>query len=68
MTPERWKRIEELYHAASALPAGERAAFLLDAGEDEAVRREVESLLNGATTDGGLLDGPALVSVRRHRL
>ena len=62
MTPERWKRIEELYHAASALPARERAAFLLDAGEDEAERREVESLLNGAAPDGGLLDRPALVS------
>ena len=62
MTPERWKRIEELYHAASALPAGERAALLLETGEDEAVRREVESLLNGATIDAGLLDGPALIT------
>ncbi len=62
VTPERWKRIEELYHAASVLPSGERAAFLRDAGDDEAVRRDVESLLNGATSGGGLLDGPALVS------
>ena len=28
MTPERWKRIEELYHAALARPPAERAAFL----------------------------------------
>ena len=62
MTPERWKRTEELYHAASVLAPAERAAFLLDAGEDEAVRRDVESLLNGAATDGGLLDGPPLVT------
>ena len=33
MTPERWQRIEALYHAAYARPAGERAAFL-----DEACR------------------------------
>ena len=31
MTPERWKRIEELYHAARARPSGERAAFLAEA-------------------------------------
>ena len=31
MTPERWKRIEELYHAARARPPGERAAFLAEA-------------------------------------
>ena len=62
MASERWKRIEELYHAASALSSNERSAFLLNAGENEAVRREVESLLNGAATDGGLLDGPAFVA------
>ena len=28
MTPERWREIESLYHAALERPAGERAAFL----------------------------------------
>ena len=47
MTPERWKRVEELYHAARNRPPGERAAFLAEAcPDDEALRRDVESLLN----------------------
>ena len=55
MTPERWQRVEELYHAAYATPAGERAAFLAEAcREDEALRRQVESLLNDSSDDGFL--------------
>jgi len=47
MTSERWRRIEELYHAAMARPGGERAAFLNQAcGDDESLRRKVESLLD----------------------
>ncbi len=46
MTPERWKQIEQLYHAALRREAGERAAFLQEAcGGDDALRQEVESLL-----------------------
>ncbi|MEO8678316.1 MAG: hypothetical protein ABI665_04675 [Vicinamibacterales bacterium] len=46
MTPERWKRVEELYHAARARPLGERAAFLVDTcRDDESLRCDVESLL-----------------------
>ena len=38
MTPERWKRTEELYHAARARPPEQRAAFLAEAcAEDEAL-------------------------------
>ena len=52
MTPERWRRIEELYHAAHARPADERAAFLAEACRgDEKLRREVESLLNQSSQD-----------------
>ncbi len=47
MTPERLHQIEELYHAARAKDAKARAAFLdASCGGDEALRREVESLLN----------------------
>ena len=61
MIAERWKRVEELYHAANALPIDERAAFLDEAcGGDTALRREVASLLDEATATG-VLDGPALV-------
>jgi Tol biopolymer transport system component/tRNA A-37 threonylcarbamoyl transferase component Bud32 len=55
MTPERWQQVEELYHAAYATPLGERAAFLAEAcREDQALRRQVESLLNESSHDGFL--------------
>ena len=57
MTPERWQRVEELYHAAYARPIGERAAFLAEAcREDEALRRQIESLLNESSHDGFLAE------------
>jgi serine/threonine protein kinase len=60
MTPERWQRVEELYHAAYARPAAERAAFLAEACRgDERLRREVESLLNEPSHDG-FLAAPSL--------
>ncbi len=46
MTPERWEQVGQLYQAALELGPGERSAFLRQAcGEDETLRREVESLL-----------------------
>ena len=46
MTPDRWRQIEDLCHAALACPAEERAAFLAEAcAGDDALQREVESLL-----------------------
>ena len=60
MTPERWTRTEELYHAAFATPMRERAAFLAEAcQDDEALRRDVESLLNESLDGDGFLDAPA---------
>jgi serine/threonine-protein kinase len=41
----RWRRIEELYHAALERPESQRPAFLRAACDDEAMSREVESLL-----------------------
>ena len=49
MTPERFRQIEELYHAAREGTADERAALLAQA--DPELRREVESLL--IRTDSG---------------
>ena len=61
MTPERWKRTEELYHAARTRPPDERAEFLaLACREDEALRRDVESLLNEPVSEAGFVAGPAL--------
>jgi serine/threonine protein kinase len=46
MEPERWQEIERLYHLALEREESRRAEFLAQAcGGDEALRREVESLL-----------------------
>ncbi len=56
MTPERWQRVEELYHAAHARPVAERPAFLAEACHgDERLRREVALLLNESSQDGFLV-------------
>jgi serine/threonine protein kinase len=61
MTPERWKRTEDLYHAARARAPGERAAFLAEAcPDDEVLRGDVESLLNEPTSAEGFLAKPAV--------
>ena len=50
MTPEQWQRIEDLYHAAYARPPADRAAYLAEACRgDDALRRQVESLLDVRT-------------------
>ena len=61
MDPERWQRIERLYHAALTRQGQARAAFLADAcAGDEAMRREVEALLDTPATAEGLFATPAL--------
>ena len=46
MNEDRWRRIEELYHAARLLKDSARASFLAAATEgDEELRHEVESLI-----------------------
>src|SRR6516225_2356792 len=60
-TPDHWRRVDELYHAARARDAGQRAAFLADAcAGDEALRREVESLLAQPASAQGFLNEPAI--------
>jgi eukaryotic-like serine/threonine-protein kinase len=61
MDPDRWRKIEELYHAASDCSAGERSRFLEEAcGGDEALRREVEALLAQEGRAADFLESPAL--------
>jgi serine/threonine protein kinase len=61
MTPERWKRIEELYHEARARAPADRSAFLAAACvDDEAMRRNVESLLDESESDDGFLADASL--------
>ncbi len=61
MEPERWKRIEDLYHAALDRDESARAAFLQEScnGEDD-LRREVESLLYYSQRAGSFIETPAL--------
>ena len=68
MTPERARRIEELYAKALEYPPEERAAFLVKAcGRDEDLRREVESLITGGSPDGSFMEAPAFDVVSRNR-
>src|SRR6516225_974336 len=61
MRPERWRRIEELYHAALEREEGQRAAFLAEAcAGDEALRHEVESLLAREESARAFMEAPAL--------
>lgn len=60
MTPERWREIERLYHAALERSTEERAAFLTEAcGNDGALRREVDSLLEYHARAGDFIETPA---------
>ena len=57
MSPERFRQIEELYHAAREATADERAALLARA--DPELRHEVELLLS-ERNGGEFLDRPAI--------
>ena len=63
MTPERWRRIEEIYHAALARDVSQRPAFLNEvcAGDAE-LRREVEALLAQGASAEGFLDRGAVAA------
>jgi serine/threonine protein kinase len=51
LTPERWRQIEELYHAAVQRPANQRDALLAQADPD--LRRQVEILLAESNAGSG---------------
>src|SRR4051812_28940966 len=66
MTPERWRRVETLYHAALARDARDRGLFLGDAcAGDDALRRDVESLLALPASAEGFLGEPAVAVAAR---
>jgi serine/threonine protein kinase len=62
MNPDRWKQIEELYHAALEREESERAAFLKEAcAGDEPLRQRVELLLaHYIQASSRFLEEPAL--------
>jgi hypothetical protein len=58
LSPDRWRRIEEIYHAAQEREPKERDVFLAGVCQGDAeLRQEIDSLL--AQQSGSLLDRPA---------
>jgi serine/threonine protein kinase/TolB-like protein/Tfp pilus assembly protein PilF len=65
MTPDRWQRIERLYHATLQRPESERSAYLhKTCQEDEDLRKEVEELLRQESAPG-FLENPALAAAAK---
>jgi hypothetical protein len=61
MNPERWHEIERLYHLARERQPQEREAILKEAcAGDEALLKEVESLLNWRPKAEGFIESPPL--------
>src|SRR6266849_972902 len=60
MDPERWRQVEELYHASLKVAPHQRATLLQDAcRNDKDLRREVESLLAHEGSAEGFIAAPA---------
>src|ERR1700678_2114232 len=59
MTPERWQRLSEIFHAAGGLDPAERDEFLTrECAGDEAMRSELVHWLEEDAKGSGLLDRP----------
>src|SRR5262249_59046500 len=59
MTPERWQKIEGLYHAGLKRDDGRRGDFLDEAcAGDGPLRREVETLIAAYETAGHFMETP----------
>lgn len=57
--PERWRLINELFHAAVELPPDERGDFLEGACEgDDSLRAEIEKLIDGSDRAGSFIESP----------
>jgi serine/threonine protein kinase len=66
MKPERWARIEQIYHAALEREPAERASHLDEAcGGDETLRRQVAALLASDDQAPGFIESPALLVAAR---
>jgi tetratricopeptide (TPR) repeat protein len=56
VSPERWRRAEELFHEAAGLPPAERATFLAaQCPDDSEMREAVERLLASTASPGGAI-------------
>ncbi|HKS28622.1 MAG TPA: protein kinase [Pyrinomonadaceae bacterium] len=60
MSPEQWRQVKEIFHAALEVAPEERGSFLDKAcSGDAALRREVESLIASHERTGNFIDSPA---------
>jgi eukaryotic-like serine/threonine-protein kinase len=65
-TEPDWSRVKEMFEAALQRPPDERASFLRDAcGRDEALHREVATLVAAHDEAGGFLETPAATEAVR---
>jgi len=61
MPPPNWDRVQEIYHAALALPRSERSAYIANAcGDDADLLREVNSLIEADDSSSDFLDTPVM--------
>ena len=61
MSPERWRRVEDLFHAALERAPEQRQAFLDGAcNGDTELRRQVDRLLSKEEQAGSFLERPAI--------
>ena len=59
MSPEQWKKIEDVFDAVADLPVNQREKALLEAsGGDESIRREVEKLLASLDSAPDFIESP----------
>lgn len=63
MNPERWQKVESIFHKALDADSGRRASVLEDScAGDESLRREVESLLAQHEKAGEFIERPAFAA------
>ena len=66
MKPERWQKIDEIFHAALQYKPDERQAFIEKACRgDEELRRELESLLAEERGADQFIEEPAMEAVAK---
>ena len=60
LSPDRWRRIDELFHQALDRNAAERSAFIRSAaGDDRDLATQVRTLLDAHEQGGTALEAPA---------
>src|SRR5207247_8335300 len=60
--PDRWRLIEELFHAAVELPQSERGDFLEAAcNGDASLRAEIQKLIDGSDQAGSFIEAPPAI-------